>query len=332
MRKVGIIGILMLTVIIMLASCTKNESGVMLYIGSEKVETDEFMMFASGHKAQTVQYFTNKYNAEYTEGFWTKDFDGQTPWEYLSNEVIKELTEIKMLQKLAKKEGVLKSAGYSDLIKTMNKTNEQRKQQKMNQEVVYGVTKYSPYEYYSDSMAKLKIKLKQKMTENTEPNEEKLRGFYEEIKDTYYKKSNETNITVYKFPLEEEETAAKLLEKAKIGEDISAEAAKAGAASESMDIDYTSDRYISLYYPGLSQLIAEKTMPAAAGLYRTAEEVSFVKVNEIKDGGYKPFEDVESNVLSMYMDKLIDEKVKEMAENAEIKYTDEYENPDFDKL
>ena len=64
MRKVGIIGILMLAVIIMLASCTKNESGVMLYIGSEKVETDEFMMFASRLKAQTVQYFTNKYNAE----------------------------------------------------------------------------------------------------------------------------------------------------------------------------------------------------------------------------------------------------------------------------
>lgn len=331
-KKVGIIAAVLCTAMTIFTSCAKHEPGTVLYIGSERVETDEFMLFASRHKAETVRYFADQYDAQYGKDFWTTDFDGLTPRQYLSDEVISELKEIKMLQKLAKKEGIMKSNSYSDLINTMHKANEQRKQQKKSGEIVYGVTEYTPYEYYSDSMAKLRISLKETLAEKLNPDKEELKKYYEEIKDSYYKKSDECNLTVYSFPQDSASDAETLMNGAEPGENIKAAAEALGGAVQDMDTDYESDRYLSLYYPGLMDAVKEGKVNSVQGPYRTGGTVSFVRINEIKDGGYKSFDDVESNVLSMYMDNYIDDKIESMSEKAKVRYTDEYDGIDLSSL
>lgn len=329
-KKVGIIAAALCIAMAALTSCGKSDEGIALYIGTESVQTDEFMLFAARKKAETVRYFADKYGAEYGNDFWTSDFDGESPQQYLSDAVVQQLTEIKMLQKLAKKEDVMKSNSYSDLIATMQKANEQRKKQKENGEPVYGVVEYTPYEYYSDSMAKLRISLKEKLKEKLDPDEDTLREYYEKIKDVYYKKSEECKLTVYSFP---QDLAAEALTKlAESGKNIKDTAEQLGAEIQQMETDYETDRYVSLYFPGLADEIKQGNTDTVHGPYLNRGLASFVVIDEIKDGGYKSFDEIESNVLSMYLEKYIDDKIESMTEKAKIKYTDEYNGISFSGL
>lgn len=327
-RKIGIIAALILCLIVT-SSCTREEEGIAAYINGEKIETAELMLFASMNKAEVVKYFADKYGAEYTADFWRSDFGGESPRDMLRDAAMEELIPYKIKQKLAKKNELLDSCDYSDFLVRLEEENKQRKQKKESGGVVYGVTEYTPAAYYKDSMAKLEIGLRDLWMEKLDPDEPELLAYYEEIKDGYYKKLNESNITVYSFDFSKEEEAKALLERANQGEDVQQAAEAAGAKIENMDIDNESLRYITFAYPGVDELIEKKQAPFAAGLYGTAGEICFVRVNEIKDGGYKSFEDVKQNVLSMYTERDLNGYIEKLVKKAKIKYTKEYKEIDF---
>lgn len=330
-RKIGIIAVLILS-LLTISSCTKDEKGVAAYINGEKIETAELMLFASMNKAEVVKYFTDKYDAQYTSDFWQNEFGGERPHDMLLNEAMEELIPYKLKQKLAKKKGLIKSCDYSDFLIRLEEENEKRKKTKESGGVVYGVTQYSPAAYYKDSMAKLEIELEEMWAKKLDPDDDELLEYYEEIKDDYYKKLNESSITVYSFDESKENEAKKLLERAKLGEDVQEDAKALGAVVEDMDIDNESLRYITFAYPGVYELIEDKKAPSAAGMFNSAQGLCFVRVNEIKDGGYKNFEDVEQNVLSMYTEKNFNEYIEKLIKKAKIKYTNEYETINFEGI
>lgn len=313
-------------------SCTREETGVVAYVNGEKIETAELMLFASMNKAEVVKYFADKYDAEYTSDFWNSVYGGENPRDILLETSMEELVPYKLKQKLAKKNDILESCDYSDFLVRLEQENTQRKQKKESGGVVYGVTEYTPAAYYKDSMAKLEIELKKIWTEKLDPSEKELLAYYEEIKDGYYKKLNESSITVYSFDQEREEEAGALLESAKKGEEVQQAAEALGAEIKNMDIDNESRRFITLAYPGVEELIENKQVPSAAGLFNVDGRICFVRVNEVKDGGYISFEDVEQNVLSMYTDQDFNEYIEKLIKKAKIKYTNEYKMLDLSSI
>ncbi len=331
-NKIGRITAFICALILALTACSTNEEGIVMRVGSEKVETDEFMLIAKRHKAEAVKYFADNYGAEYSKGFWETDFEGMTPRQYLCELAVTQLKEDKMLQKLAKKEGIMESNSYSDLIDTMNKNNEERKKQKENGEVVYGVTEYTPHEYYNDSMAKLRISIKNQLAERLKPNEKILKGYYEEIKEVYYKLSPEAKLTLYEFPSEKESVATAYMEKSLAGENIDKGVTADGGEIHEMETNYETDRHLTLYYPGILDSIRAGKINTVCGPYMTGGKVSFIRINEVKDGGYKSFDEIESNVLSMYLDKYVNDEIEKAVKKAKIVYTNEYDELDFSEL
>ena len=127
---------------------------------------------------------------------------------------------------------------------------------------------------------------------------------------------NVANLTVYTF--DDEDTAQKFLVKAQAGEDIANEAKTVAKKEESYDTDHDNMRFLSLYYPDAYEKIENNEAPSASGPYMSTDGVCVVLVNSISDGGYKEFEEVEENVLSMYIEQELNEYINDMLKDYEV--------------
>lgn len=320
-----------LAAVLLCSGCNNNE-GVIAYVNGEAVETAEFMMLASQYKAEVISYFARTYGAEYGSGFWQEYYSGENPGEMLTEKVMDKAVSTKLLQIEAKKNKIIKTCKYSDMIAQMEEENIRRAKDKADGKRVYGVVQYSASEYYNDRIAKIKISLLDKIKNERDITEEELREFYDTIKDEYYKKMSESVLTIFRFEPGGEEEARNLLEKAKRGENIDSQAAEMGAKLEAITVTADSERYVSLQMPGVLELIEEHQYPAYSELFTTGNGISFVRVDEVKDGQYKEYDEVSENVLSVMVERKLDDYLQEEQNNAKIKYTSEYDNINFAEI
>lgn len=330
MRKFRMIAAIIL--IFALCSCGKGDAEIVAYINGESVEAAEFMMLASRKKAEVVKYFNDNYHAEYGEGFWQSSYDGNTPAQMLSEKVLEELVPIKIQQKMAMEHGILSSCNYSDFLKRLETENNNRKNKKKNNEVVYGVTEYTPESYYHDEAAKMILAIKEQWKSEQSYDDQTLKEYYEQIRDRYYMKNPTGSLTLYMFKNDQKAQAEKLMKKAQSGEDITAEAEQAGAVIQPLALDdQSAARFYDFEYPGLMESLSSAA-DNIIGLLENGTGVYFAKVDSFTAGGYKEYDEVKSNVETMYIDQLYNEYIQTLTEQAEIKFTKKYESLDFSKI
>lgn len=320
-----------MTVMLIVLCCTGccNESGVVAYVNGEAVETAEFMMIAASYKAEVVNYFYEKYTADYNSDFWQQDFDGENPHDVLAEKTMDKIVSTKLLQIEAKKNKVIKSCRYSDFMEQLENENSKRTSDKASGKRVYGVINYTAEEYYDDQTAKTKLTLLKKKEEELNPSDEELLKYYDETKDKSFKLMNESNLTFFRLENTAYDKMQELLQAVENGGDVQSKASELGAESEDMDVDNESFRYLSIQFPNVLELIEQNEYPIYSAVFEKDGKLCLVCVNEIKDGGYKEFEDVKTNVLSDYVENMLDEYLEEKREKVKIRYTDEYNQLDF---
>ena len=153
----------------------------LLTIDGHPVETGEYRLFLQGERALAAAYFGARYGAQVDDGFWTREYGGQTPEAYAKQAALERLTGVKMEAILLCERGLLSADAitYSAFLAELERANAQRAAQLARGEILYGLTEYDAATYYSYLAARRHGELLRSQIQLTAPTREQLRGLYD---------------------------------------------------------------------------------------------------------------------------------------------------------
>lgn len=159
--------------------------GALLTVDGYGVTEEEFTLFLMEQRALTAAYFGREYGAEIDEGFWNRDFDGQTPNQYARDAALQELLTAKMESILLKERGLADDISYEALKTNMDKTNAENAQKLKTGEVFYGLTEYDASTYYAYVRSQRWGELVRSQPDYSAPTPDALRKVYDENPDYF---------------------------------------------------------------------------------------------------------------------------------------------------
>lgn len=152
-KDISIIAIVILVVIVIVAAVFyvndyNNKKNIVFYVNDYPIFKQEIEIQAKKIKLQQREFFSNKSGQSLENLDFSKTVDGKTGYEYYADQVIKDIVNIKVLQIDAKKNGLYDNINYDDMMNEKDKINSKRNQDKLNDEVIYGVINYTDEQYY----------------------------------------------------------------------------------------------------------------------------------------------------------------------------------------
>lgn len=178
--------ILVLAAVIILLAGWRKKDDPFLEVDNMTVSEEEFLLFVNSARASAAAHFYQQYGADSAQpGFWSTQEGGQTPAEYLLEEILPQIVRAKAVQSEMVRYGIIESADYSDFLKTYDETMDQRKKDAAAGRVIYGPEELPLMEFYSYYYGHCETQLRDiYKTEVLQFSEEDLRSYYEELKST----------------------------------------------------------------------------------------------------------------------------------------------------
>lgn len=159
----------------------ERNKDVVCYIDEEPIYKEEIAIAASSVELIAEQKFSELSGQSMGEVDWSKTAEGKTGYEYLEEEVEKELVRMKMIQIEAKKNGLCEEISYPQIEKQREKENRQRVSAKSENGIVYGVVSFDEEEYYRYMIDNLDLQNKRYLTQEgvLKASEEEIQAEYE---------------------------------------------------------------------------------------------------------------------------------------------------------
>ena len=152
-------------------------------------------------RAAIISAFQTDYGADPgDEAFWQTEYDGRTPMDALRDTAMQHVRLYKIQQQLAMDHGILQDASYEAFEQALKQENQNRAEQIRAGEAVYGAAEFTTDTYYDYRLSNLQIALREKLSASGQPldaDEATLRAFYEQKKETDYKKVQNARMRLY---------------------------------------------------------------------------------------------------------------------------------------
>ncbi|GEM62896.1 hypothetical protein SF1_08780 [Sphingobacterium faecium NBRC 15299] len=129
-------------------------------INERSISAEELKFYMSLEKANTVNYFFQKYKAEVDQRFWNLKFDQEVPIEFLRNSAWHLIQKDQRIKQLALDNRLLEKADFASLLEAMEEENKVREQMIQEHKIIYGPTKFDRRSYYFYYMSQLENQLK----------------------------------------------------------------------------------------------------------------------------------------------------------------------------
>ena len=113
------------------------------------VDVREYLLVAGQERGGVLADFTARYGAQADEGFWQREWDGETPAQALEKRTLDRLTVVKVQQQMMLEAGVLEDAGYEAFLEDWRRENQRRRQALERGEALYGPESYTEEQYYT---------------------------------------------------------------------------------------------------------------------------------------------------------------------------------------
>ncbi|HHW00551.1 MAG TPA: hypothetical protein GXX36_13460 [Clostridiaceae bacterium] len=333
MWVIAIIGVVVaVTAIFISFQVIRNntENKIVATVNGDPVYVEEFRERLLMQKVPVQQFFREKYGIQAGDGFWESYFEGENPLKTAKEMALNECVQIKVEQQLGRDKGLVEDISYPAFLKQLEKENKRRKKAVENNEIIYGPVEYQKNVYYEYLYSNMKIALKELLEgKEIQFTEEDLMSYYEQIKDSLYRKEGEVKILkAYVTYTDENRNFSEENRKAAL-EKIRQVKLKMDQGENIKNISDSSPKGESLKVNFVEQVFNEKTakhdQQSALELKTRARRLSVGEISDIIEenntfyvikclereaDGYKSFEEVRENVKS----KFIDEKYNEMVE------------------
>ncbi|WP_018756184.1 peptidyl-prolyl cis-trans isomerase [Paenibacillus terrigena] len=331
------IGIICMIIVIAAWRMTSYASGddVVFTIDHVEVTKDEFELFLQNNKALTSSYFKRKYNAEYTEDFWTSTYDGENPLDYAKQKAMEELRKYKMQQILMREQGIVSDISYDAFLKQFETENEQREAKVRNGQPIYGPKQYGASEYYSYVQNMNVQRWMDQLTKETlkSESEEMFRSTYEDMKREQfhrgysyeYEKISVPSATEAQSELEALKQQAstndlsteQVVKRLNLTQDIHIERLSLDLDDKSKDDDLAQN---------LNLVLTEMKPGEFTALDSSGEDTVLYRLLAAKDKGYEPYEKVRAAVVQRFVQKQVELQVSQRLSKAVIEVHQEVLN------
>lgn len=311
------------------------EDDVIFTVDDYPVSSKEFSLFIRDQRSDAAQYFHTTYGAEMKSGFWTTEFDGQTPSEYCKEKALEEIVRYKTERILAYERGLIEAVDYSDLMADMESLNEKNAEKAAAGEVTYGLTAFEPWQYLLYIRSDCNAKLIKDETERLMGNmpEETIRARYEEEKENYGKGYRVTyerldaDSSVSGVALE---TALdQIAERASINEESLEDAAAALKVLEDYSVKQEISSEKTVGKDDIwEQFVQEEVMKLEPGMISAPLLLSdsngcLLRGIERTDLGYESFEDVKISIVREYAEEELETALEQRAKDASVNFVGE---------
>lgn len=143
---------LALAAILLLAAC-KAESGaaVAFTVDGVEVERAELVYYMRDYSSLAAHEMETQYGVDSSrEDFWTTDFDGLSPMDYLVDYTVRRIAQVKIEQLIAAERGVATPLTWSEQHRDMDRQNEERRKAHESGLPVYGRIELDFETYFAD--------------------------------------------------------------------------------------------------------------------------------------------------------------------------------------
>lgn len=162
---------------------TVRDSDVVMEIAGQSVVKEEYQMILAAHQTEIErQYDTDTVNHK---DFWTTEQEGGTPLQQLMQLAETDLTEKKVIAKLAKDYGIAAKTDYLSIAAEMEEENGRRENGEDSGEVVYGLDSFGIENYYDYIYTQIGHALTEKLKQEQTVSEEDLENVYRENQKLY---------------------------------------------------------------------------------------------------------------------------------------------------
>lgn len=268
---------------------TVGDGTYLLTVDGYGVTEEEFLLFLSGQKAATANYFWTQYKIQPDASFWTTPVNGETPIEYARERALKELVTAKVTFILASEWEVLPYQDYDSLMEEMEDENAGRAQKLESGEVFYGVSQFTPLTYYQYLNNNAGAELEYAQRDLAEPTQKELLQVYETHQD-YFQLG-----TDYEY------------------EALYEDGGRESVAQNSLDVgkeDYTTQLLLEEF----ETMECGQTLTGVDFHGRTADILLLKKTNL----GCAGFEDVEDSLRNLYAREKVSELIQTRAQEAQV--------------
>ena len=298
--------------------------GAKIYAGELKLQTDS-------KKAEVLSYFEDKYDITADKDFWTTEFDGITPEQYLKKQALEEVKRYKLQLCLGQKYGLVDDLSFKGLKNAQISVNNENEKKIAAGQAIYGQREYSLTSYYEYRLSNLQLDLQKCMSKQGEPlyaDKTALKSYYESVKDKYYKKQDTAKFIMLSVSVKDADgraekemldNAARLIESEGIDKAKNEITRKYGEIKWS-EITLDEGNYSSLSKQNQSlyeQAISIKKKELT-GAVRDSDGFKMLYCVSKDGAGYKSFEEVETTLSSQYVQDKYEQYVDELCAKYEV--------------
>lgn len=289
---------------------------VIATINGESITYNEFMLFLNDHRANTYNYFHEKYEVNNSKDFWNTDFDGQLPIDFAKKQALHQLTQIKLEQMVAKEYGLINDTSYITFMESLENENKRRERAVNNNEIIYGPVKYDEIEYFSYTHSNLVIELMEILNEELfKLSDDRLYELYIETKEVY-KIVDEMRVKKISMSFNDRNKVEILKDIQVVRENL-----LLGVEIPNMEEQIINESTMKMDSDNNPLVIknAEKLQVGEVSeIIEENGELIVIKLIDRRDNGYKPFEEVRGSVEKEYMYNKYTEYIEKQMDQVDV--------------
>lgn len=162
---------------------TVKDSEIIMEIEGQPVVKAEYQMILEDYVAQVKgQYTTDQANQK---NFWTTQQEDGTPLEQIMELAQQELVHKKVVVQLAETVGIERKSDYLSMMQELEQENDNREGGSAAGQNVYGLTSFTPKDYYTYTYTELEGQLLESLKEEQQVTDQELKQIYQENIEQY---------------------------------------------------------------------------------------------------------------------------------------------------
>ncbi|NLP15173.1 MAG: peptidylprolyl isomerase [Clostridium sp.] len=319
-----------------------NDFSKIAMVNGEPVYVREYKMNLKSNSNEVMAYFGEKNGLRSETDFLNSSFEGKIPDEVAKQNALENIIRIKVQQKLAKENGIIKSTDYRDFLKELERENEQRNDALKNNKVIYGPDNYGELEYYCYTFDNMVKELKKKLKESEFLiSENEIKKMYIRLKESRFKVPDSIEIQAVIIPFadekgvisdEMEKNARWLIEEAKMriekGESFEEVADAYKKYGMVLDHYFTKEEQLSkdIPYPEFLQEAKGLIPGQVSEIIERATDYSLLICKSKEEWGYVSYEEASKILRDEQIEKEYEKYVDELVEEADVQINEKLYN------